>query len=193
MILLLFRRLLAQAAWVAAGWWHEARFAWYTKNKRPLAFVSVFGLGLAAMGTLIHTAGVAGFERREIACLALNVYFEARGEPLAGQYAVAEVTMNRVASPHYPDTVCEVVYQKNFDPLRGRYVGAFSWTDLEQRPVPQGEQWRLAQTIAEEVYTGRYTPQLAQGVLHYHATNVRPSWSHAKERVARIGRHVFYR
>jgi spore germination cell wall hydrolase CwlJ-like protein len=105
---------------------------------------------------------------------------------------VAEVTMNRVASPHYPDTVCEVVYQKNFDPRRGRYVGAFSWTEFDERPAPQGEQWQLAQRVAEEVYHGRHSPRL-EGVLHYHASYVRPSWSREKERVARIGRHVFYR
>src|SRR5882672_11161357 len=83
-------------------------------------------------------------DRRNLACLARNVYFEARGEPTAGQYAVAEVTMNRKASGRYPDTVCGVVYQKNWDPLRKRYVGAFSWTELGALPAPRGEEWERA-------------------------------------------------
>ncbi len=183
---------LARCAWIAAGWWHEARFVWHTRGRRPLVLTAVFGLGLMGFGTLIHAVIASSIERRELTCLALNIYFEARGEPVAGQYAVAEVTMNRVASPRYPDTVCEVVYQKNFDPLRGRQVGAFSWTELDERPEPQGEQWRLAKMIAEEVYSGRHRPVLP-GALHYHATYVRPSWSHEMKYVARIGRHIFYR
>lgn len=187
-----FRSLLLRCAWIAAGWWHEARFIWHTKDKRPLGFASVLGLSLAALGTLIQAVMVSSTERRELTCLALNVYFEARGEPLAGQYAVAEVTMNRVASPRYPDTVCEVVYQKTWDARRGRYVGAFSWTERDRRPAPQGEPWRLAMKIAEEVYRGRHRP-VVHGALHYHASYVKPSWSREMEYTARIGRHIFYR
>ena len=76
-------------------------------------------------------------------CLARNVYFEARGEPEAGQYAVAEVTMNRKVSGRYPNTVCGVVYERQ----------AFSWTAVDILPEPEGEAWSRAQEIAEEFST----------------------------------------
>jgi N-acetylmuramoyl-L-alanine amidase len=120
------------------------------------------------------------------------VYYEARGEPRSGQYAVAEVTMNRVASGYYPDTVCGVVYQKQWDPLRRRYVGAFSWTEFARRPSPEGREWRRAWEVAETVYRKRHVPTL-DGVLHYHAVYIKPSWSRGRKPVARIGKHVFYK
>jgi spore germination cell wall hydrolase CwlJ-like protein len=131
-------------------------------------------------------------ERRELTCLALNVYFEARGEPLAGQYAVAEVTMNRVASPLYPHTVCGVVYQRNWDPLRRRYVGAFSWTELRLRGSPRGEEWIRAVKVARETYRGEHPPTV-HGALFYHSIYIKPSWARNKKPVATIGDHVFYR
>ncbi|MGH8629679.1 MAG: cell wall hydrolase [Burkholderiales bacterium] len=131
-------------------------------------------------------------QRRELTCLAMNVYYEARGEPLAGMHAVAEVTMNRVASRRYPDTVCEVVYEKRWDPLRKRYVGAFSWTEFDVVPHPEGEKWQQAWDAAKEVYRGQKAPVL-NGALHYHATYIKPSWSRGKRPVAKIGAHVFYR
>jgi spore germination cell wall hydrolase CwlJ-like protein len=99
--------------------------------------------------------------------------------------------MNRKASRLYPKTVCEVVYQKNWDPLRRRYVSAFSWTEGSV-DAPTGQEWRRAVKIAEDVYYQRRTAALP-GVLHFHATYVRPDWSKERVRVARIGRHVFYR
>ena len=109
-----------------------------------------------------------------------------------GQYAVAEVTMNRRASRRYPNTVCEVVYQKNWDSTRGRYVGAFSWTEFDVLPEPTGEDWHRALVIAEAVYYQRYTPTL-NGAMYFHATHIKPDWAVQKRRVAKIGRHIFYR
>jgi spore germination cell wall hydrolase CwlJ-like protein len=111
---------------------------------------------------------------------------------VAGQFAVAEVTMNRKASRLFPRTVCEVVYQKTWDPIRKREVAAFSWTEFKKVPEPTGEDWQRAQQVAKAVYYNHYTPQL-QGALYFHATYIRPEWAKEKRRVARIGRHVFYR
>ena len=130
-------------------------------------------------------------QARELTCLALNVYYEARGEPLAGKYAVAEVTMNRVVSHRFPETVCEVVYEKRWDRLRKRYVGAFSWTEFNVVPHPEGEQWIQAREVAANVYFGKQPPRLS-GALHYHATYIKPSWSRGRQPIARIGGHVFY-
>ncbi len=99
--------------------------------------------------------------------------------------------MNRVASRRYPGTVCEVVYEKRWDRLRKRYVGAFSWTEFDVVPHPEGEQWHCAREVAEDVYFGRQPRQL-NGALHYHATYIKPSWAQGQQPVARIGGHVFY-
>lgn len=169
----------------------KLRLLWYRTDKGALAFVLFLALiagSLALALILVHaerdaqTARVRDFHARSIDCLARNVYYEARGESLAGQYAVAEVTMNRKAHPRFPSTVCEVVYQKE----------AFSWTSLGPLHPPTGEPWQRAQRIAEEVYYQR-RPAKMPGVLHFHATYVQPDWSKERQRVARIGRHVFYR
>jgi spore germination cell wall hydrolase CwlJ-like protein len=181
------------------GW--RLRSFWYRIDKAALAAALFFSLvvgGLvgAAMAALDYRdaqrAAVREFHARSLECLARNVYYEARGESLAGQYAVAEVTMNRKAAPRYPKTVCAVVYEKNWDSLRGRWVGAFSWTELDRLDEPRGPEWQRAVAVAEAVYYQKRAPAMP-GVTHFHATNVQPDWSKDRQRVARIGRHVFYR
>lgn len=174
------------------GWWISLCFFWHTRNKTPwvVAAILLWLIGsLAALSFLIDSNRV---ERRELTCLALNVYYEARGEPLEGMYAVAEVTMNRVASHRYPRTVCEVVYDRKWDRLRKRYVSAFSWTEFDIVPHPEGSQWRLAREAAETVYFRRRPPALA-GALHYHASYIMPSWAKEQQPITRIGSHIFYR
>jgi spore germination cell wall hydrolase CwlJ-like protein len=105
---------------------------------------------------------------------------------------VAEVTMNRKAAARYPDSVCAVVYQKNWDPLRARYVGAFSWTEFDALPEPGGAEWEQAKKVAQDVYDGRYTRDLP-GAMFFHATYIKPSWAKQKKLVARIGGLAFYR
>ncbi len=139
-----------------------------------------------------HESVDAQHQSREIHCLALNVYHEARGEPKAGQYAVAEVTMNRVASKRFPDTVCDVVYEERWDRIRKRYVGAFSWTELATKPASEGKAWKLAMEVAEETYKESVESQV-DGALFYHAKRIRPSWARKKARVGRVGRHIFYK
>lgn len=172
--------------------WQNLRFFWETADKSPLIFIFVIGLIVATFGYVMHSVFAKQAEMRSLTCLALNVYFEARGEPLAGQYAVAEVTMNRVTSGRYPDTVCEVVHQKKWDTLRRRYVSAFSWTELDERPSLEDTTFRQAWDVAEKVFHGRHAPSVA-GALHYHAVYIKPSWARGNKPVARIGSHLFYR
>jgi spore germination cell wall hydrolase CwlJ-like protein len=188
----LHRRFTSRCTAFVAHWWSELRFRWHTTDKGPWGVLAAAVAVVALFVFLIQSAIASRVERRNLSCLALNVYFEARGEPLAGQYAVAEVTMNRVASGRYPGTVCGVVYQKNWDVLRKRHVGAFSWTELGRKPAPQGEAWERAWRVAEDVYYRRHDPKL-DGALLYHAARIRPSWSVGRTPVARIGKHVFYR
>lgn len=184
--------LLSDATWAVSRRWQSLRMSWYFADKEPLIFVAVIALIVSAFALSLRAAYAHRDERRDLLCLARNVYFESRGEPIAGQYAVAEVTMNRLASGRYPASVCGVVYQKNWDPLRGRYVGAFSWTEFDALPAPVGQEWLQAWEIAENVYYGREAPVLA-GAMFFHATYVKPDWAKSKRPLARIGGHVFYR
>jgi len=118
----------------------------------------------------------------DLTCLAQNLYHEARGEPEAGQRAVAEVTMNRVASGLFPATVCEVVYSKY----------AFSWTELGIPAMPpRGVEWERAVTAAEGVYDAEFESEVGDA-MHYHATYVAPEWARDRLPLATIGQHVFY-
>jgi spore germination cell wall hydrolase CwlJ-like protein len=175
-----------------SGWWRDIRFYWYTTNKGALTFPAIAALIVGGFGFLMYSVFTDKADRQNLTCLAQNVYFEARGEPRAGQYAVAEVTMNRVASGRYPDTVCDVVYEQRWDPLRKRYVGAFSWTELDEKPALTSKEWRDAWDVAEAVYRRRHEPQV-EGALLYHAVYIRPSWSRNRKPVARIGKHLFYK
>jgi len=192
-------------AWRLSGAWADARrglrLAWYRADGEAMAFALMIGAALLAFGFGVHAVLARharalelarDTERLNVECLARNVYFEARGEPPEGQYAVAEVTMNRKASRRYPATVCAVVYEKRWDAIRNRYVGAFSWTEFYAVPEPSGEAWEFARKVAEDVYYGR-APARVDGATYYHATTIKPSWSRTQQRVARIGRHVFYR
>ena len=178
-----------------------ARLAWYRADRDAMALALIVGGVLLALGFAMHSVFARHERARERAlerqrasleCLARNVYYEARGEPLAGQYAVAEVTMNRAASGSFPDTVCDVVHEKRWDDIRNRYVGAFAWTEFYALPEPAGEAWETARKVAEDVFFRR-TPPLLDGATHFHATYIRPSWAKQRRPVARIGGHVFYR
>ena len=151
------------------------------------------GVLLATVCTGLTVLGAAGWVDRdadhvsidhasELDCLARNVYYESRGEPLVGQYAVAEVTMNRVASSMFPDSVCAVVNER----------GAFSWINNEGLKEPHGFEWWRAQSVARSVYGNHASPYVGDA-LFYHATYVSPDWARTRSRIAFIGRHLFYR
>lgn len=124
-------------------------------------------------------------DSREQDCLASAVYFEARGESLEGQLAVAEVVLNRVNSGRYPATVCGVVEQ----PWQFSFVNATGRIPQANRA---SDAWRKAVAIARIAQDGVRT-QLSRGVLWYHADYVAPSWGRRLDREAKIGLHIFYR
>jgi N-acetylmuramoyl-L-alanine amidase len=130
--------------------------------------------------------------QRDLTCLARNIYFEARGEPMAGQYAVAEVTLNRVASRHFPNNVCDVVHEQRWDSIRKRYVGAFSWTELDTSRKPGGVAWKRAIKAASAVYDRHEAPRV-DDALFYHARYIEPRWAKTKKPIAKIGKHIFYK
>jgi N-acetylmuramoyl-L-alanine amidase len=126
-----------------------------------------------------HSDGPPG--TREADCLAKAVYFESKGEPLAGQLAVAEVILNRAKSGRFATTLCGVVKQPSqFSFVRG---GGFP-------PVVHQAMWRQAVGVAH-VAMNQLWDGPAQGALYFHAKRVSPNWG--KQRVAAVGNHIFYR
>lgn len=200
--------LLYEACMRPAIWKRRLSLYWRLDAREHLQFLAVLGLPLGALGLIVYFAFIdhekieasrlaaqyqAEQQRKiELQCLAENVYFEARGEPLKGQYAVAEVTMNRLASPHFPDTVCDVVYDTRWDRLRRRLTAHFSWTALDIEEEPKGPAWDQAMEVATAVYNRDHTP-VVPGALYFHATYVNPYWKASKHKIARIGNHIFYR
>ncbi len=120
-------------------------------------------------------------------CLAKAVYHEARGETLAGQFAVAEVILNRVDSPLYPGSVCGVVGQAGHGGCQFSFI-----CDGRSDAVADRSAWAVAARIAAVMLAGAPRP-LTDGATHFHTTAVRPGWSAVFPRTAVIGAHVFYR
>lgn len=177
-----------------AGWWLDRKVWWLTRERDyfPLLLLGGLVVVISVSSMIMVQFKARQADNRHLTCLALNVYHEARGEPAAGQYAVAKVTLNRVASPRYPNTICDVVFQKKWDRLRRRYVGAFSWTEIDIKPPLKYKEWQKALRVAKAVYTQDQLPEL-EGALFYHARTIKPSWARHKKPIAHIGRHIFYR
>lgn len=126
---------------------------------------------------------------RQFQCLQEAIYHEARGESLSGQFAVAEVILNRVDSRHYPDSVCGVVHQN----AHRANACQFSYAcNGRSRAMLDPRARRLAGAIAQVMLSGG-ARDLTDGATHFHAARVRPGWSRSFERTARIGTHLFYR
>ncbi len=130
------------------------------------------------------------FSKRQQACLAQGIYFEARGEPVKGQAAVAQVILNRVRNPHYPNTICGVVYQNKHWYNRCQF--SFACDRIRDR-VNDRKRYRLAEHVAMETTSGRIWLPNVGSSTHYHATYVRPRWARTMKRVGKIGLHIFYR
>lgn len=154
--------------------------------KKHLLFIVALLAPVTGMATTSEAK-----EGKEVQCLAMNVYHEARGEPHEGQLAVAYVTMNRVANPRYPKSVCEVVWQG----------GQFSWTkdDVTDKPV-ESRAWERAKRIARFVYENyerlstiaKGATDPSRGALSYYAyKKVNPNWARTMVATTQIGSHLF--
>ncbi len=145
----------------------------------------------------------------ELYCLAQNIYFEAKSEPLAGQYAVADVVLNRVQDTRYPNTICEVVHEGPvreswktrqtedpddavFYPVKHRCQ--FSWyCDGKADTVRDNDAWRMAQIVAYKILHNEKMRGITEGATHYHADYVSPKWASKIQLVGSISTHIFYR
>ena len=123
-------------------------------------------------------------------CLTEVIYFEARGEAVRGQIAVAQVVLNRAFSGKYPDTVCGVVYQNKHRHLACQFTFA---CDNNADVVKEPDMWDRARKIAKAMLDGQlWLPEVAKST-HYHAYWVRPSWVSEMKKMYKIGVHTFYR
>ena len=126
---------------------------------------------------------------KHLDCLSEALYFEARGETIKGQFAVAEVIMNRVESGRYPDSVCGVINQGT-----GRkFACQFTYTcDGRAEIITEKSNYARLRKIAK-LSMSDLPKKLTKGATHYHTTAVRPKWSRVFPRTAKIGVHLFYR
>lgn len=149
-------------------------------------------------GPYASTASLLHDNQKQRSCLARALYNEARGEPEAGQWAVAAVILNRVVSSRYPDTVCDVVYQNASRLNRCQFSFA-----CDGKPDDGGignrivrESWvkanLLAKSAMDRFIVGERLEALPGSALYYHARSVQPDWASSMKREAQIGAHIFY-
>jgi len=128
---------------------------------------------------------------RQLNCLAKNIYWEAAHEPFEGKVAVAQVTINRVNDGRFPNDICAVVYQRNI--VYSKVICQFSWF-CETNHITKSVHPKLfmeSEAAAKKVLLENFRLDGMKDALYYHADYVDPKWN--KERVGKIGRHIFYR
>jgi spore germination cell wall hydrolase CwlJ-like protein len=157
-----------------------------TPPAKPAKGGGVADLDMTYDGSWINAIPAAE-NTAELECLARAIYFEARGESIKGQAAVAEVILNRVDSPLFPRTVCGVVEQG------GAGGCQFSFTcDGRSDRIADRRSWYVAEKVASAFIQGA-PRELTEGATYFHTPAVRPSWSKRFTLTARIGSHFFYR
>ena len=135
---------------------------------------------LLIAGALVFGAIGTQADDNSVICLAKNIYYEARGESLPGKLAVAKVTLNRVESPRFPKTVCDVVYQKF----------QFSWTSNKQTKIYDKNAWQESLNLARDAIKSNLSELDKFTALYFHSRHIKPNWK--LKRIAKIGNHVFY-
>jgi len=141
------------------------------------------------------------YSDEEVSCLAHNIYFESRNESTAGQLGVADVTLNRVYSEKYPNTICGVIMDgPHYTNWRGIEIPIknkcqFSWyCDGKNDSVKDSEKYVEIYLLANDILNGGYELfDITDGAMHYHADYVNPSWASSMVRTAKIDTHIFYR
>ncbi|MXP15235.1 cell wall hydrolase [Altererythrobacter confluentis] len=138
----------------------------------------------ASLNALVSSVTTPASLSSEMECLAGAIYFESRGEPVAGQLAVAQVIVNRAESGQFPESYCGVVFQRS----------QFSFVKGGAMPsIKRGSSaWKRAKAVARIAHEGLWDSQAADS-LYFHAKYVRPSWSRKKVARATINTHIFYR
>lgn len=122
------------------------------------------------------------YTNKDVDCLTRNIYYEARGEDHRGKMAVAHVTINRLKTGYWGDTICRVVYAKK----------QFSWTLAKKLPRPDSKVWAESEEVARKVLAGHRVRGLTKS-LYYHAIYIKdPKWADTNHEAGQIGNHIFY-
>jgi spore germination cell wall hydrolase CwlJ-like protein len=133
----------------------------------------------------------AAVRDRQLQCLAKNIYHEAGSEPFEGKVAVAQVTMNRTQSGQFPEDVCKTIYQKNI--VYEKVVCQFSWAcehDTGVRPMNKAV-YEESMAVAKKVLLEGFRLPSLKDAMYFHGDYINPGWK--RERIAKIGRHIFYK
>ena len=127
---------------------------------------------------------------KQLECLTRNIYWESASEPFEGKVAVAQVTINRVASGKFASDICGVVYQKNV--VYDKVICQFSWNcDGSSRIKPiYPAHWKESEEVAKKVLLEGFRLPSMKNALYFHADYVKPQWG--KPQVGKVGRHIFY-
>ena len=164
------------------------------KSYIRFVFNAVFWLVMIT-GFLTLQASAEQYSNEDMHCLYLNVYHEARGEPIEGQLAVAHVTLNRVKSSRFPDTICKVVKQgkyKNGQPVKDKCQFHW-WCDGRGDKVHNQRDWKSVKTnVDTAVKWYKVGEDFSKAALFYHTKNMTTRWSRKFTKVATIGKHAFF-
>ena len=174
---------------------------WLSRTVKVLGLVAVVATVIAVCNTRLESlrnaqdlmpAGyiTAAEQTRQLECLTRNIYWEAASEPFEGKVAVAQVTLNRMQSGKFANSVCGVVHQKNV--FYEKVVCQFSWyceNNHKVRPVHK-PLWRESEEVAKKVLLEGFRLPSLKNALYYHADYVNPGWKLPK--IEQIGRHIFY-
>ena len=189
--------ILVLAQWAAPPARRVVQFTWrcgvrlgHWALRRPRTALGVgLSVSLAAASVVVLLPAPRVDLSASLDCLALNIYHEARGEPLEGMIAIGQVVMNRVGDPGFPAGVCEVVKQGG---ERRRDRCQFSWwcDGLSDWPDDAGA-WKDSKGLAGKILAGGLEDP-TRGALWYHADHVTPGWDMEIVRQGKIGRHIFY-
>ena len=130
-------------------------------------------------------------KEKQIQCLTQNIYWEAASEPFEGKVAVAQVTLNRMNSGKFPSTVCGVVQQRNI--FYDKVVCQFSWfcESTSKTRAVHPRLYEESEQVAKKVLLEGFRMDSLKEALYYHADYVNPKWN--KERIGKIGQHIFYK
>ncbi len=174
-------RLISQAQDYQADYQQDKRAAADTAGLRKVSFTFAPAAKPFRMGAALDAS-------RDLDCLTDAVYYEARGEGMAGMQAVAQVVLNRARHPAFPKTVCGVVFQ---GAAGGGCQFSFACDGSMHRAVEPGA-WRRAREVAAKALSG-YVMTEVGNATHFHTTAVSPGWRSNMLRVAQVGTQIFYR
>ena len=148
----------------------------------------------------IPAANAVLMDPQELECMSMNIYFEAAIESTAGKLAVAQVTINRVKSRQFPNTICGVVYQgphyagQNGQQFPVRDRCQFSWhCDGKHDKPNKGRMWDESKEVALYALSNTNMIDITDGATHYHADYIpNPRWAIARHKTLQIDTHIFY-